>query len=146
MFLPTFIACWQITFILSVEYPFLSQRLSKKDKDVLITSQKKLIIINYKKSWLDKDFLSINPVSNTKWIQFQRSEDLAVSNIAVKIDDTVKYLSGPIDKMMPNHKELIYNVKRDLIDTVTERPTVTTETQTSRSMINFYIIWLTITK
>lgn len=58
---------------------------------------------------------------------------MAVSNIAVKIDDTVKETSGPIDKMMPNHKEFIYNVKRDLIDTVTERPTATTETQTSRS-------------
>lgn len=71
---------------------------------------------------------------------FQKSEDLAVSNIAVKLDDTVKYLTGPIDKMMPNHKELIYQVKRDLIDTVTDRPTVTTETQTSRSMINFYVV------
>lgn len=70
---------------------------------------------------------------------FQRSEDLAVSNIAVKIDDTVKFLTGPIEKMIPNHKELIYNVKRDLIDTVTERTMVTTETQTMRSMDNFYI-------
>lgn len=69
-------------------------------------------------------------------VNLMRSEDLAVSNIAVKIDDTVKYLSGPIEKMMPNHKELIYNVKRDLIDTVTERATVTTETQTSRSDSN----------
>ncbi|XP_059051240.1 proteasome inhibitor PI31 subunit [Achroia grisella] len=62
-----------------------------------------------------------------------RSDDLAVSNIALNIEDTVTEMSGPIDKMMPYHKDLIYNLKRDLIDTITSKPTTTTETQTSRS-------------
>lgn len=64
---------------------------------------------------------------------FQRSEDLAVSNLAVNIEDTVKAMSGSIDKMIPNHKELMFNIKRDLIGSITDRPTATVETQTSRS-------------
>lgn len=63
-------------------------------------------------------------------VNVMRSEDLAVSNIALKIDETVKELSGPIDKMLPTNKELIYNIKRDLIDTITNRATQTVETQT----------------
>lgn len=66
----------------------------------------------------------------------QRSDDLAVSNIAVKIDETVKELKGSIDKLMPSHKDLMYNLKRDLIDTLIERATTTVETQT-RSMLIF---------
>lgn len=64
----------------------------------------------------------------------QRSEDLAVSNVAFKIDDTVKELSGQVDKMLPSNKELIYNIKRDLIDTITNRTTQTVETQTRRKL------------
>ncbi|CAH0405194.1 unnamed protein product [Chilo suppressalis] len=66
-------------------------------------------------------------------VNLMRSEDLAVSNIAVKLEDSVKETSGTIDKMMPNHKELMFNIKRDLIDTITERSTTTAETQTARS-------------
>lgn len=63
---------------------------------------------------------------------FQRSEDLAVTNVALKIDDTVKDTQGSIEKMIPNYMELMYNVKRDLVDTLTEKSTATVETQTSR--------------
>lgn len=64
-------------------------------------------------------------------INLMRSEDLAVSNLALKIDDMVKETKGPIDKIMPNYKDLMFNVKRDLIDTVTSKHTNTAETQTS---------------
>lgn len=68
----------------------------------------------------------------------QRSEDLAVSNMAVKIDDAVKETSGSVNKLMPTHTELMHNVKRDLIDTITEKPTSSAETQTSgRSKCNY---------
>ncbi|KAJ0182321.1 hypothetical protein K1T71_001690 [Dendrolimus kikuchii] len=66
-------------------------------------------------------------------INLMRSEDLVVSNIVVKVDDTVKEMQGSIDKMMPNYKELMFNVKRDLIDTIATRHTSTAETQTSGS-------------
>ncbi|XP_075976299.1 proteasome inhibitor PI31 subunit-like isoform X2 [Anticarsia gemmatalis] len=95
--------------------------------------------------WNDKDNYALRYVFENKLfilhalstdgnliINLMRSEDLAVSNIALKIDDTVKEQKGSIDKMIPSHKELIYQVKRDLIDTVTEKSTVTAETQTSR--------------
>lgn len=65
----------------------------------------------------------------------QRSEDLAVSNIAVKIDETVREMKGSIDKLMPSHKDLMFNVKRDLIDTLTERATTTVETQTRSKLL-----------
>ncbi|CAH3962153.1 unnamed protein product [Pieris brassicae] len=64
-------------------------------------------------------------------VNLMRSEDLAVSNIAVKIEDTVKEMSGAIEKMLPTHKDLMYNVKRDLLDTLTDRPTTTAHTQTT---------------
>lgn len=95
--------------------------------------------------WNDKDNYALRYVLETKLfilhalstdgnliINLMRSEDLVVSNIAVNIEDTVKEVKGSINKMIPNHKELIYNVKRDLIDTVTEKSTASTETQTSR--------------
>ncbi|XP_045495463.1 proteasome inhibitor PI31 subunit [Colias croceus] len=63
-------------------------------------------------------------------VNLMRSEDLAVSNVAVKTEDTVKGTSGPIDKMLPNYKDLMFNVKRDLIDTLTERSTISIQTQT----------------
>lgn len=53
-----------------------------------------------------------------------------MSNIALKIDESVKEMKGSIDRMLPNHKDLMFNVKRDLIDTITARPTTTAETQT----------------
>ncbi|CAG9135927.1 unnamed protein product [Plutella xylostella] len=55
-------------------------------------------------------------------VNLMRSEDLAVSNLAVNIEDTVKAMSGSIDKMIPNHKELMFNIKRDLIDENNRRP------------------------
>lgn len=57
---------------------------------------------------------------------------MAVTNVALKIDDTVKDTQGSIEKMIPNYMELMYNVKRDLVDTLTEKSTATVETQTSR--------------
>lgn len=57
------------------------------------------------------------------------------SNIALNVNDTVQDEVGDIDKMMPNYKELMFNLKRDLIDAVTERSTTTTETQTSSKFI-----------
>ncbi|XP_038208077.1 proteasome inhibitor PI31 subunit isoform X3 [Zerene cesonia] len=69
-------------------------------------------------------------------LNLMRSEDLAVSNVVVKIEDTVKEMSGPIDKMLPSHKDLMYNVKRDLIDTLTERSTTTIHTQTGDGSSN----------
>ncbi|KAG7310426.1 hypothetical protein JYU34_003203 [Plutella xylostella] len=69
-------------------------------------------------------------------VNLMRSEDLAVSNLAVNIEDTVKAMSGSIDKMIPNHKELMFNIKRDLIGSITDRPTATVETQTSRNENN----------
>ncbi|XP_013183925.1 proteasome inhibitor PI31 subunit [Amyelois transitella] len=65
-------------------------------------------------------------------INLMRSEDLQVSNIALKTDDTVKEMSGPISKMIPDHKDLMFNIKRDLVDTITSKPTTSTETQTTR--------------
>ncbi|XP_050682029.1 proteasome inhibitor PI31 subunit [Leptidea sinapis] len=69
-------------------------------------------------------------------VNLMRSEDLAVSNVAVKIDDAVKEMSGPIEKMLPSHKDLMFNVKRDLIDTITERSTTTAHTQTTSNSNN----------
>lgn len=96
--------------------------------------------------WNDKDTYTIRYILDDKLyilhglntdgnliINLMRSEDLAVSNIAFNVDDTVKEMSGPIAKLIPNHKDLIYNVKRDLIDTITTRPTASTETQTATS-------------
>ena len=62
----------------------------------------------------------------------QRSEDLAVSNIAVNIEDTVCETNGSIEKMLPNYKDFMYHVKRNLIDSVTEKPTSSAQTQTQQ--------------
>lgn len=70
----------------------------------------------------------------------QKSEDLAVSNIALKVEEAVKDLSGPIEKLIPTHKDIMFSIKRDLIDSVTERAVCTSETQTSRS--TYYIIYV----
>lgn len=67
----------------------------------------------------------------------QKSEDLAVSNIALKVEEAVKDLSGPIENMIPTHKDIMFSIKRDLVDSVTERAVNTSETQTSRRM--YYI-------
>ncbi|CAK1540264.1 unnamed protein product [Leptosia nina] len=69
-------------------------------------------------------------------VNLMRSEDLAVSNVCVKIDDTVKEMSGSVDKMLPGHKDLMYNIKRDLIDTLTDRPTTSAHTQTGDGSSN----------
>ncbi|KAG6447049.1 proteasome inhibitor PI31 subunit [Manduca sexta] len=94
-------------------------------------------------SWNDAEYYTLRYVLQSKLyilhglnsdgnliVNLMRSEDLAVSNIAVKIEDTVQALNGSIDKMIPGHKEFMYNIKRDLIDTVTEKPTTSSETQT----------------
>ncbi|XP_063395553.1 proteasome inhibitor PI31 subunit [Cydia fagiglandana] len=94
--------------------------------------------------WNDKDNYTLRYVlegklyilhglntDGTLIVNLMRSEDLAVSNLALKIDDTIKETSGTISKMLPGYKDLMYNVKRDLVDTITERPTTTAETQTS---------------
>ncbi|KAM3967479.1 LOW QUALITY PROTEIN: proteasome inhibitor 31 kDa [Aphomia sociella] len=96
--------------------------------------------------WNDKDTYTIRYLLDEKLyilhglttdgnliINLMRSEDLQVSNIAFNVEDTVKEMSGSIAKIMPNHKDLIYNVKRDLIDTITARATTATETQTAES-------------
>lgn len=77
---------------------------------------------------------SLRGVQFFLFIQFQRSEDLAVSNVAVKIEETVQETSGTISKMMPAFKDLMYNIKRDLIDSITERSTTSSETQTDRGL------------
>lgn len=95
--------------------------------------------------WNDKDNYALRYVLDSKLfilhalntdgnliINLMRSHDLAVSNIALQIDETVKEMKGNIEKMIPNHMEIIYNVKRDLLDTLIARCTITTETQTSR--------------
>ncbi|CAH0727555.1 unnamed protein product, partial [Brenthis ino] len=64
-------------------------------------------------------------------VNLMRSEDLAVSNIAVKVEDTVNEISGSIEKLLPNYKDLMYNIKRDLIDSITDRPTNSAQTQTA---------------
>lgn len=56
-----------------------------------------------------------------------------MSNVAVNIEESVSEMKGSIQKMVPNHKTLMFNIKRDLIDSITERPTTTAETQTSSS-------------
>ncbi|XP_026319953.1 proteasome inhibitor PI31 subunit [Hyposmocoma kahamanoa] len=65
-------------------------------------------------------------------INLMKSEDLAVSNIALKVEEAVKDLSGPIENMIPTHKDIMFSIKRDLVDSVTERAVNTSETQTSR--------------
>lgn len=72
--------------------------------------------------------------------RLQKSEDLAVSNVALKVEEAVKDLSGPIEKMIPTHKDIMFSVKRDLIDSVTERAVCTSETQTSRCM--YYVNYI----
>ncbi|XP_073958027.1 proteasome inhibitor PI31 subunit-like isoform X2 [Choristoneura fumiferana] len=93
--------------------------------------------------WNDKDNYTLRYVlegklyilhglntDGTLIVNLMRSDDLAVSNMAVKIEDAVKETSGSINKLMPTHTELMHNVKRDLIDTITEKPTSSAETQT----------------
>lgn len=63
-------------------------------------------------------------------VNLMRSEDLAVSNIAVNIENTVCETNGSIEKMLPNYKDFMYHVKRDLIDSVTDKPTSSAQTQT----------------
>ncbi|CAB3241082.1 unnamed protein product [Arctia plantaginis] len=102
---------------------------------------------NYALRYLLEDKLFILHALSTDGnliINLMRSEDLAVSNIALKIDDTVKETQGSIEKMIPSHMELIYNVKRDLIDTVTERSTATVETQTSRRKYQLNVFMMTL--
>lgn len=70
---------------------------------------------------------TINKILNS----VQRSEDLAVTNIGVKIDEILKESNGTIDVMMPNYKDFIFVIKRDLIDSITDKPTATSETQTA---------------
>lgn len=48
----------------------------------------------------------------------------------MKIDETVKETKGTIEKMIPDHKNFMFIIKRDLIDTLTARATSTVETQT----------------
>ncbi|XP_023952033.2 proteasome inhibitor PI31 subunit isoform X2 [Bicyclus anynana] len=69
-------------------------------------------------------------------VNLMRSEDLAVSNLAIKIEETVQETMGSIDKLLPGYKELMHNIKRDLIDTIIDRPTTTAQTQTAQSTPN----------
>ncbi|XP_045775678.1 proteasome inhibitor PI31 subunit [Maniola jurtina] len=66
-------------------------------------------------------------------VNLMRSVDLAVSNIAVTIEEMVNQTSGSIDKMLPNYKEFMHNIKRDLIDTIIDKPTSTAQTQTANT-------------
>ncbi|KAI5645020.1 PI31 proteasome regulator domain-containing protein [Phthorimaea operculella] len=94
---------------------------------------------NYTLRYLLDDKLYILHGLNTDGnliVNLMKASDLAVSNIALKVDDSVKATSGSIEKMIPNHKDVMFSVKRDLIDSVTERTTNTTETQTSRTPSN----------
>ncbi|KAL0850866.1 hypothetical protein ABMA28_006777 [Loxostege sticticalis] len=91
---------------------------------------------NYTMRYVFEDKLYILHGLNTDGnliVNLMRSEDLAVSNIAVKIDDTVKEMMGAIERMLPNYKDLMFNIRRDLIDTITSRATTTAETQTVRT-------------
>ncbi|XP_072940052.1 proteasome inhibitor PI31 subunit-like [Epargyreus clarus] len=63
-------------------------------------------------------------------INLMKTDDLAVTNVALSIEGTVNELSGPIDKLMPNHKEVMYNLIRDLINPITNRSTTSAQTQT----------------
>lgn len=65
-----------------------------------------------------------------------KSQDLAVANIAVNVEETVKDMKGSVSQILPNYKELMYNVKRGLIDPVTEMATLSSQTQTSRPVSN----------
>ncbi|XP_004930028.1 proteasome inhibitor PI31 subunit [Bombyx mandarina] len=69
-------------------------------------------------------------------VNLMRSEDLAVTNIGVKIDEILKESNGTIDVMMPNYKDFIFVIKRDLIDSITDKPTATSETQTASDHSN----------
>ncbi|CAH2241098.1 proteasome inhibitor PI31 subunit [Pararge aegeria] len=71
-------------------------------------------------------------------VNLMRSVDLAVSNIAVKIEETVNKTSGSIDQLLPGHKEFMHNIKRDLIETIIDRPTSTAQTQTVPNTSNSY--------
>ncbi|XP_013133113.1 PREDICTED: proteasome inhibitor PI31 subunit [Papilio polytes] len=99
--------------------------------------------------WNDKDNYTLRYVLDEKLyilhgintegnliINLLRSEDLTVSNLAVNIEDSIHAMNGNIDKLIPNHKDLMYNIKRDLIDTITQRPTTTVQTQTTRDNTN----------
>ncbi|XP_061385737.1 proteasome inhibitor PI31 subunit [Danaus plexippus] len=93
--------------------------------------------------WNDKDNYTLRYVYEDKLyilhglnsdgnliVNLMRSEDLAVSNIALKVEESVKDMSGPIDKVIPGYKDLMFNVRRDLIDTITARSTSSAQTQT----------------
>lgn len=46
-------------------------------------------------------------------------------------------MRGPIEKMIPEYKDLMFNLKRDVIDTLTARHTSTAETQTMSKLAIF---------
>ncbi|XP_068626767.1 proteasome inhibitor PI31 subunit-like [Battus philenor] len=99
--------------------------------------------------WNDKDNYTLRYVLDEKLyilhglntdgnliINLLRSDDLAVSNLAVNIEESVKTMSGSIDKLMPDYKDLMFNIKRDLIDIITQTPTASAQTQTTRENQN----------
>ncbi|XP_045449238.1 proteasome inhibitor PI31 subunit isoform X1 [Melitaea cinxia] len=88
---------------------------------------------NYTMRYIFEDKLYILHGLNTDGnliVNLMRSEDLAVSNIATNIEETVQETSGSIDKMLPNHKDLMHNIKRDLINSITDSLTSSAQTQT----------------
>ncbi|CAG4977563.1 unnamed protein product [Parnassius apollo] len=89
---------------------------------------------NYTLRYILEDKLYILHGINTDGniiINLLKSEDLAVSNLAINIEETVKSTSGNIEKLIPNHKDLMFNIKRDLIDVLTEKATTSAQTQTA---------------
>lgn len=78
-----------------------------------------------------------------KFLYKQRSDDLAVSNLAVNVNESVQATNGNIEKLMPNYKDFMFNIKRDLIDTITQKPTTSAQTQTTRGYYSkIYFVYI----
>lgn len=72
---------------------------------------------------------------------FQRSKDLAVTNIAFNIEDEVKEMSGSVGKMIPNHIELIHKIRTEVVDFFTGKQSKTSQTQTDSKYYTFFYVF-----
>ncbi|XP_041972581.1 proteasome inhibitor PI31 subunit [Aricia agestis] len=65
-------------------------------------------------------------------INLMRTGDLEVSSVALNMNELVQDTRGSIENLIPTFKDFMYKIKRDLIESLTEKTTNTTETQTTR--------------
>ncbi|XP_077296486.1 proteasome inhibitor PI31 subunit-like isoform X2 [Arctopsyche grandis] len=66
------------------------------------------------------------------WLNVSRK---VTANVVINIESTVKSLSGPLDVILPDYQEEIYNLNKNLFGVIYESKTKCKEIQTQRAVV-----------